>query len=238
MEEQEQIINLVQPNHAYAWTTISMITPISNGITHVKLKFFKQIPFLAGQYLKLHLKEEAIYRAYSIASNEYSDNSELDLYIKYVNSTTPSGIILNKILENQEILASLPYGSAYYLEAYTTLFIIISGTGYGYGKSILLQALKSIYNRKIVFIWVTKTSNFFDEEWINFQINSNLEVYKIVEDDFESFKTTKETIAIHESKLSNSHFYLSGHPSMVKYIKNFLLQIGTPQHCIFGDLIN
>ena len=64
----------------------------------------------------------------------------------------------------------MPYGKAYYRlnSKNNNIYIIVSDTGYSYGKSILLEAINDTKNKNIFLIWiVSNIKTNFDPKFLS-----------------------------------------------------------------------
>ncbi|MFN3411159.1 MAG: NADH:ubiquinone reductase (Na(+)-transporting) subunit F, partial [Exilispira sp.] len=122
----------------------------------------KSIEFKAGQYIQFEvppykLSSEAVYRAYSIASNP-NDKKHIELEIRLV----PNGICTTYVHQylkiNDKVKINGPYGDFYLRDTDAEIIFIAGGSGMAPIKSILLDMRQRGINRKATYFFGARTS--------------------------------------------------------------------------------
>ena len=128
------------------------ITLVAERVHRVVLGFRRPQSFSAGQYLKLWLNP-SLHRSYSIASSTRSV-SDLEVFVGHQNDESTALALLRNMKNIRETQVTLPFGEACYRKSDAQQILLIAGgTGYGYIRSILLEAIDQAPSAKINLLW-------------------------------------------------------------------------------------
>lgn len=214
----------------YARTSVILITDFVYKIT---LSFEFPIYFLAGQYLKLWLDKHTS-RSFSIASM-LTDSNKIELFISYSTDDSITFKLLKSMMKDNKIAVSIPHGDAYYRHNTTNkkIHIIVSDTGYSYGKSILLEAIKNQNHKNISFVWIIANINtMFDLDFIKeAALYKHFKYISMHENDLNSY------LIKNKSKFINSDIYFATTKQIKNNLQNTICEFKIP-HNIYSDSIS
>ncbi len=206
----------------------------------VQLCFDEPVSFEPGQYLKLWLNKSTC-RMYSIASDQYHDNM-IEVLIQCQDSDSVASALIKSMQLLGGVEVTLPYGKAFYRDNNEkNIFIIVTGVGYAYGKSILLRALKNKQHKHIFLVWLARDdNNIFDKECL-MQLQAQDERFHlktVVNRDDKKFEISQDVLNFIKPYLADckqSSFYLAGHPEKINVLQKQLVEIGVAPHTLFSD---
>ena len=137
------------------------------SVLHLRLPIGRRVPFRAGQYAKLLLKDGES-RNYSLA-NPPHDNDVVQLHIRHVPGGRFSSIQLPRLTPGDVLDVKLPYG-LFLLNETSSAPIILLGTGTGFAplKSMIEDLARRRIGRLVHLFWGgRRESDLYDIERAN-----------------------------------------------------------------------
>lgn len=119
---------------------------------YLKLPEMERLPFLAGQYIDILLKDGRR-RSFSIA-NAPHDDSLIELHIRHVEGGDFTGYVLDQLQEKDILRIEGPHGSFYLREgSEQPLLFVAGGTGFAPIKAIIEHALAEGLRQPMHLYW-------------------------------------------------------------------------------------
>lgn len=131
---------------------VTSVDAITDTVYRVRLVPETAFSFRAGQYLMV-VMDERDKRPFSMASTP-SEQEFIELHIGASELNLYAMAVMDRILQDREILVDIPHGDAWLREEDDRpLILIAGGTGFSYVRSILLTALARNPDRDITIYW-------------------------------------------------------------------------------------
>ena len=131
---------------------VTSVDAITDTVYRVRLVPEAAFSFRAGQYLMV-VMDERDKRPFSMASTP-SEQEFIELHIGASELNLYAMAVMDRILQDREILVDIPHGDAWLREEDDRpLILIAGGTGFSYVRSILLTALARNPDRDITIYW-------------------------------------------------------------------------------------
>lgn len=144
---------------------VHSVHPLTASILQVRLLLSEKIPYLAGQYLKLHIDDEVY--PFSIA-NAPLGAAELELHIRHSRDNSITNAIIQHIKETPRLTLSLPFGECTLARVsdFKHLIFVAAGTGFAPVKAILEQLLADGDDRSVSLFWAARNEGdlYLDEQ--------------------------------------------------------------------------
>jgi CDP-4-dehydro-6-deoxyglucose reductase len=119
---------------------------------YLKLPEVERLPFLAGQYIDILLKDGRR-RSFSIA-NAPHDDTLIELHIRHVEGGDFTGYVMDTLQEKDILRIEGPHGSFYLREGSTQpLLFVAGGTGFAPIKAIIEHALAEGLRQPMYLYW-------------------------------------------------------------------------------------
>ena len=220
---------------------IKHIIPVSQNVYRVTFSLFQYVLLLPGQYLKIWFNDSE-FRCYSIENTAFFDK-EVSVFLECKQSGSIADKLVKTMAISRKARLTLPYGSAYYRPVKNRdIIIIVSGTGYAYGKSITREALKRDYQNKVKLLWFVKEARQI------FDIESIKQLQQKYPDNFDWYIVKKDKNHLKNNFLrqlfNNDNnvqqavdVYVAGSKSWSNTLMESLLRINPAIKNIYGDSI-
>ncbi|MEA1062612.1 NAD(P)H-flavin reductase [Erwinia sp. HR93] len=132
---------------------VTSVDAITDTVYRVRLVPETPCAFRAGQYLMV-VMDERDKRPFSMASTPF-ESKHIELHIGASELNLYAMAVMDRVLQQNEILVDMPHGEAWLREDDETrpLILIAGGTGFSYVRSILLTALERNPQRDIAVYW-------------------------------------------------------------------------------------
>lgn len=216
---------------------IESIEPLTDSITQLMLQAETFIDYEAGQYLEIHLGENAL--AYSIA-NAPLGSQKYELHIRHSPDNPANTRLFSEIKNKGSLLISLPYGDCHIKNLYKEkpILFITAGTGFAPIKAIIEQLMATSDQRPFELYWGARSQSdlYMDSKVIQWQ--SHVKNFRY----FSLYPKTKdkETLATFVlnrlgSDLNTHQFIISGPFDMVFATRDALIQGGIKEALMFSD---
>jgi NAD(P)H-flavin reductase len=223
---------------------------VARNIYHAVLSFKARQTFAAGQYLKLWLNP-SISRCYSIASSPRNGHM-LEVFVGCQENESAAQALLQSMETTKEARVTLPFGQACHRTSNgRPVLLLAGGTGYGYVRSILFEALLEDPKTEVTLLWAARDKHcIFDDETLSRLAARNPQfTYQIwLEDPADNGRAMHGDIlaAIHAygseaaslgipGIYSGSDIYIGGGPAMVKAVRGALQTHGADPMRVFSD---
>jgi len=226
------------------------LTDLTHDIKEVKLKITDppEINFKSGQFIQFktpayELTDEAVYRAYSLASSP-SQNNIIDLEIRYIPNGICTTYIFKYLKEGDKVTINGPYGEFYLRDTEREIIFIAGGSGNAPIMSILQKMNEDGNPRRARYFFGARSLRdlFLVNEMR--QLEKDLPNFKYIpalsqplpEDkwDGETGLITKVVDKYLESG-DNVEAYLCGSPGMIDACVKALTAMGIPEKLIYYD---
>jgi len=222
---------------------IKRLSLVARNIYHAVLSFETHQMFSAGQYLELWLNPSTS-RSYSIASSPRNGHA-LEVFVGYQNNESAAQALVKRMETIKEVPVTLPFGQACYRRGNARpVLLIAGGTGYGYVRSILFEALHQDPDTKKVLLWGARDKHsFFDAETLSLLAEQNPQFsYQMWMEDTAGDSSARNgniLTALHSysesTGLSGTDIYIGGGPAMVKAVRSALQTYGADPMRVFSD---
>jgi CDP-4-dehydro-6-deoxyglucose reductase len=182
----------------------------------------ERLPFLAGQYLDVVLRDGRR-RAFSIASPP-SRSDCLDLHIRHVPGGRFSGQVFHNLRERALLRVSGPLGDFHVRDLDADAVLIAGGTGFAPMKSIIEDAIERRFGGHVHLYWgVRARKDLYLHELVRSwaAAHPRLRYVPVLSQPDAADDWQGRTGPVHEAamadwpRLAGAHVYLSGPPPMV-----------------------
>ena len=227
-------------------SVVEEITDLTDLIKFVKVKLItpEKISFKPGQYVQIKVPGEEVFRAYSISSPPWQDDS-IEFIIRQVHKGLCSTYI-HKVLEiGEKLYFTGPYGEFFLNEdSDKDIICIACSCGMAPVRSILLHLKERNMPRKVTYFFGAryKKDLFYVEELLDLQRQYPNFRYvpaltKPKPEDNWSGETGRITTVIERLIGSAADFeaYLCGPPPMIDDAIKILIRKGIDEHSVFYD---
>lgn len=216
------------------------IEPLTPYVHKVILQPAKEVVFLPGQYLMLHLSEQDK-RAFSIAC--HSGAKELELHIGVGRPDSYAGEAMTYLQEHPEVTISIPMGNAYWHpERHEPTILMAGGTGFSYVKSILTSMANQPRRDPLHVYWgVRKAADLYELNQLEQLATEHhwLKIHTVVEEPTSDWNGL--TGKVHEAVLGDFDnfidydIYMAGRFEMVGLARDAFMAKGARREAMFSD---
>lgn len=224
--------------------SVTHLGVVARNIYHATFSFRVHRTFSAGQYLKLWLNP-SLSRSYSIASSP-SKGEVLEIFLGFQSGESVAQELISRMEETREARVSLPFGEAYYRKDDSRpILLLAGGTGYGYVRSILLEALRDGGGGQVVLLWAARDKeSLFDGDTLSAlatqypQFSYQLWLEEPAGDERACHGDILRALDHYCSGtdiISDSNIYIGGGPGMVRAVRAALQGGGADAARIFSD---
>ena len=231
-------------------TTVESIRDLTHDIKEVRLKLVDppEIEMTAGQFIQFQvpayeLTDEAVYRAYSMASVP-SDSRHIELEIRLVPNGVCTTYVHKYLKEGDEVLVNGPYGDFYLQDTDREIICIAGGSGMAPIKSILLNMNERKSTRKATYFFGARSARdlFLLDEMQ--ELEKSMHDFTFVpalsepeEQDNWKGETglITDVVAKHVKNGAECEAYLCGSPGMIDACIKVLTECGVPEERIYYD---
>ncbi len=221
---------------------VTSVEAITDTVYRVHLLPADAFSFRAGQYLMV-VMDERDKRPFSMASTP-SQQEYIELHIGASELNLYAMAVMDRILQQQEIVVDIPHGEAWLREEEDRpLVLIAGGTGFSYVRSILLTALERNPNRDIAIYWGGREEQHLYDlselEALSVK-HPGLRVEAVVEQPAEGWRGRSGTVltAVLQDygSLAEHDIYIAGRFEMAKIARElFTSERGALEERMFGD---
>lgn len=230
--------------------TVELIDDLTYDIKRVRLALEEpsSIAFTPGQYVQLEcppytLNPEAVYRAYSIASDPTDDN-----HLEFIIRLVPKGIcttwVFEYLSEGDDVTLNGPHGDFQLHDDDREMIFIAGGSGMAPFCSMLPRLKVNGDQRRIRYFFGAKaardlfyleTMREYEKELADFQFIPALS--EPAPDDRWDGETglITEVVGRYYQDCSDKRAYLCGSPGMIDACVRVLSERGLTEDCIFFD---
>ena len=229
---------------------VEKIRDLTHDIKELTLKLIEpdEINFRSGQFIQFQvpvyeLTDESVYRAYSLASPNFTKD-RIQLEIRYVPNGICTTYVFKHLKEGDQILINGPYGEFYLRDTDREIIMIAGGSGMAPIRSILMGMAKSKNPRRARYffgarskrdLFLTDEMKQLEEELPNFKFIPALS-QPLDEDKWEEETgLITDVVARHVETGENTEAYLCGSPGMIDACVKVLTSKGIPEDLIFYD---
>lgn len=231
-------------------TKVESIRDLTHDIKEVRLKLIDppSIEMKAGQFIQFEVPEyeltdEAVYRAYSMASAP-SETDVVELQIRLVPNGICTTYVHEHLKEGQDVSINGPYGDFFLRDTDRDIICIAGGSGMAPIKSILLDMAEKGSKRKARYFFGARSARdlFLVDEMK--ELEQKMEDFKFIpalsepqpEDNWTG-ETGLITDVVHRlvESAPDAEAYLCGSPGMIDACIKVLSDLGVPQEHIYYD---
>lgn len=211
---------------------------------YLKLPDSQRLPFLAGQYVDILLKDGRR-RSFSIA-NPPHDDTFIELHIRHVDGGDFTGYVLNDLKEKDVLRIEGPHGHFQLHEGTSrTLIFMAGGTGFAPIKGIIEHALVEGLTQPMYLYWGVrdKPDLYLDalaQKWASHL--PHFHYIPVLSNPAPTSDWTGRTGYVHEAIMedfpggfANCEVYASGPPVMVNAGHAAFIERGLAADCYFSD---
>ena len=170
----------------------------------------------------------------------------LEVFVGCQDSESAAQALLKRMELTKEALVTLPFGQAYYRRGNArSVLLIAGGTGYGYVRSILFEALLEDPKAEKVLLWAARDKqSIFDAETLSaLAARDRRFTYQMWSEDpvgdglarQGDILTALRAYCSDATSLSGSDIYIGGGPAMVKAVRSMLQAHGADPLRVFSD---
>jgi Na+-transporting NADH:ubiquinone oxidoreductase subunit F len=231
-------------------TKVESIVELTHDIKQVTLKLIDPptIDCKAGQFIQFQVPEyeltdEAVYRAYSMASVP-SDNTHVELEIRLVPNGICTTYVHQHLKEGDDVTINGPYGDFFLRDTERPMICIAGGSGMAPLKSILLDMSEKKSTRKVRYFFGARSKRDLflldkmkelEEAMPSFTFTPALSE-PLEEDKWEGeVGLITDVVRRLTEDASESEAYLCGSPGMIDACIKVLLELGMPEERIYYD---
>ncbi|NCB01584.1 MAG: 2Fe-2S iron-sulfur cluster binding domain-containing protein [Spirochaetia bacterium] len=231
-------------------TKVESIVDLTHDIKQVTLKLIDPptIDCKAGQFVQFQVPEyeltdEAVYRAYSMASVP-SDNTHVELEIRLVPNGICTTYVHKYLKEGDEVTINGPYGDFFLRDTDNPIICIAGGSGMAPIKSILLDMIDKKSTRKARYFFGARTKKdlfLLDEMKELEKLMPSFTFTPALSEPQEDDKWEGEVGLITDvvrnlsENAKDSEAYLCGSPGMIDACIKVLKELGMPEEHIYYD---
>jgi Na+-transporting NADH:ubiquinone oxidoreductase subunit F len=229
---------------------VAAIRDLTHDIKGIRLKLLEpdRMDFVAGQFVQIEvppyeLTEEAVYRAYSIASDPAA-KSEIELEIRYVPNGICTTYVHRHLKEGDTVTLNGPYGDFYLRDTDAEVICIAGGSGMAPIKSILHHMVNTGSRRRTRYFFGAKSKRdlFLVDEMKT--LEQTLPAFEFIPalsepDAADNWQgetgLITEVVGRHVDSAGASEAYLCGSPLMIDACVEVLKSKGMPEEHIYYD---
>ncbi len=212
----------------------------------LKLPMIETLPFLAGQYLDILLKDGRR-RSFSIANapEPSENNAPLELHIRKVEGGEFTSFVFDEMKEKALLRIEGPLGTFFLRDdSVRPLIFVAGGTGFAPLKGMLEQAFADGMTRPVHFYWGARNKeglylNGLVESWAAKHENFTYTPVLSEADDGDDWVGREgmvhEAVAADYADLSAYEVYVSGRPEMVDAARAAFSEQGMDMAHYFSD---
>ncbi|MBE1274793.1 FAD-binding oxidoreductase [Enterovibrio baiacu] len=209
--------------------------PIENiAILKLRLPPKSEFSYLPGQYIDLSYK--GVKRSYSIA-NSKSDNDEIELHIRRVESGEMSKFIFDKLQCNQLMRLEGPKGSFFVREGTKPIIFVATGTGIAPVKAMVEDLISRSDKRSVFIYWGMRNEGDLYNTGLNnlAATHSNIEFKCILSQGMLEAKYVQDACLSDFVTLNDFDVYACGSLSMIESAQKLFVQNGLPEDAFHSD---
>lgn len=225
---------------------VSGVKQLGGHVYEVRLSFSAgKIPeFFAGQYLSLHLPDDAEGSFFSIASAP--GGREIELHIQADPHLAKALEIVEHLQQANSVKVKLPFGKACMSgSADSELILAAAGTGFAQMKSIVEDTLSRGFDKPVSLYWgvrqekdmyLRQLADSWERDYPNFRF------VPLVSEAIDDVCTRHHdqmanAICAHSHDLKHSQVFVSGSPTLVFSTLERLEEAGLKRSSFFSDVL-
>lgn len=231
-------------------TKVESLRNLTHDIKEVRLKLIdpKKIEMKAGQFIQFQVPEyeltdEAVYRAYSMASVP-SDDTHIELEIRLVPNGICTTYVHKHLKEGETVVVNGPYGDFFLRDTDRDIICIAGGSGMAPIKSIVLDMAERKSKRNVQYFFGARSARdlFLLDEMKELQVTMPSFTFvpalsePLPEDKWEGeVGLITDVVRRGVQNASESEAYLCGSPGMIDACIKVLRELGVPDERIYYD---